>query len=66
MQVPPLLASPSIHADSTHGPRLSLATPGNFPRRLQIADMSQTGKETLFSMGEDTALAVLSESPRTL
>jgi hypothetical protein len=28
--------------------------------------MSNGGKETLFSMGDDTALAVLSESPRTL
>jgi hypothetical protein len=28
--------------------------------------MSNGGKETLFSMGDDTPLAVLSESPRTL
>ena len=35
-------------------------------RFLQVGDMSNGGKETLFSMGDDTPLAVLSESPRTL
>ena len=33
---------------------------------MQVSDMSNGGKETLFSMGNDIALAVLSESPQPL
>ena len=33
---------------------------------MQVGDMSNAGKETLFSLGEDTALAVLSDTPHTL
>jgi len=33
---------------------------------MQVGDMSALGKETLFSLGEDTALAVLSSNPHTL
>ena len=33
---------------------------------MQVGDMSNAGKETLFSLGEDTPLAVLSERPHTL
>ena len=33
---------------------------------MQVGDMSNAGKETLFSLGEDTPLAVLSEKPHTL
>ena len=34
--------------------------------QMQVLDMSNGGKETLFSMGEDTALAVLSGLPHPL
>ena len=34
--------------------------------RRQVGDMSNAGKETLFSLGEDTPLAVLSARPHTL
>ena len=33
---------------------------------MQVGDMSNAGKETLFSLGEDTPLAVLSNKPHTL
>ena len=33
---------------------------------MQVFDMSNGGKETLFSMGDDAALAVLSSQPHTL
>lgn len=33
---------------------------------MQVGDMSSLGKETLFSLGEDTALAVLSNNPHTM
>jgi glutamate synthase (ferredoxin) len=33
---------------------------------MQVGDMANLGKETLFSLGEDTALAVLSNNPHTL
>jgi len=33
---------------------------------MQIADMANLAKETLFSMGDDTPLAILSEKPRPL
>merc|ERR1719454_1431597 len=33
---------------------------------MQVADMSNAGKETLFSLGNDSPLAVLSENPATL
>merc|ERR1719379_896907 len=33
---------------------------------MQVGDMSNAGKETLFSLGEDTPLAVLSQRPHTL
>merc|ERR1719313_1710170 len=33
---------------------------------MQVGDMSNAGKETLFSLGEDTPLAVLSDKPHTL
>jgi len=33
---------------------------------MQVGDMSAQGKETLFSLGEDTALAVLSNQPHVL
>jgi len=33
---------------------------------MQVADMSNGGKETLFSLGDDTPLAVLSSQPRSL
>lgn len=39
---------------------------GSEDLEMQVGDMSNGGKETLFSMGDDTPLAVLSESPRTL
>jgi len=33
---------------------------------MQVGDMANSGKETLFSLGEDTPLAVLSEKPHPL
>jgi len=33
---------------------------------MQVGDMANAGKETLFSLGEDTPLAVLSDKPHTL
>jgi glutamate synthase (ferredoxin) len=33
---------------------------------MQVGDMADAGKETLFSLGEDTPLAVLSNKPHTL
>merc|ERR1719258_645650 len=33
---------------------------------MQVADMSSAGKETLFSLGNDSPLAVLSDNPATL
>ena len=36
------------------------------PTPPQVADMSNGGKETLFSLGDDTPLAVLSSQPRSL
>ena len=35
------------------------------PRPHQVADMSNAGKETLFSLGNDAPLAVLSQNPST-
>ena len=32
---------------------------------MQVADMSNAGKETLFSLGNDAPLAVLSQNPST-
>jgi len=33
---------------------------------MQVGDMADAGKETLFSLGEDTPLAILSQKPHTL
>ncbi len=33
---------------------------------MQVGDMANAGKETLFSLGEDTPLAVMSDKPHTL